>query len=170
MKKITFLILCPSIALVISACQSPAAKVSEKVSEKMAEKAIENASGGKADVDLSQGKMDVKTAEGSMQIGADIKLPADFPADVYVAEGKITAAIKANGNNGYTVSIESDQSLVDLKSAYEQKLPEQGWKITGTMDFGASASVMAEKDERSLSVILGRSDNKSSIVLTVAEK
>jgi len=166
LKKIFFSSFLLVIALALAACQSPG----QKVSEKMAEKAIEKASGGKANVDISKDQVNINTGEGSMKLGEDIKLPSDFPKDVYVYEGTIKAAIKSNDKNGYTISIETDKAVSDIKAAYEEKLPVDGWKITGTMDFGTSASLAAEKDNRTVSVIIGLSDEKASIVLTVAEK
>lgn len=58
------LVVVMALFLLITGC----GKVAEKASEKAAEKAIEDASGGKADVDLSDNKMEVKTDEGSVKV------------------------------------------------------------------------------------------------------
>jgi hypothetical protein len=171
MKK-TILAASLSIAfsLVLVACQSPMEKVTEKASEKLAEKAIENASGGKADVNINDKNVNVQTKDGNMNIGENVSLPADFPEDVYVFEGKISAAITSNENKGYTVSIETDKSVADVKAAYEKKIADDGWEKTGTMDFGNSVSLSGKKDKRTISVMISNSDNKTNIVLGVYEE
>jgi hypothetical protein len=170
MKKIFILSSLLIFAFVLAACQSPAQKASEKVSEKIAEKAIEKASGGKANVDINKDQVNVKTGEGSMQVGENVQLPADFPKDVYVYEGTIKAAIKSNEKNGFTISIETAKPISEIKTAYEEKLKADGWQLTGTMDFGSSVSLVGEKDNRAVSVMIGSGDEINSIVLTVTEK
>jgi hypothetical protein len=170
MKKFLFFTMILVASIILSACKSPAQTISEKASEKIAEKAIEKSSGGKADVDINKNNVSVNTEEGSMQAGENVKLPEDFPKDVFVFEGKINTAIKSNDKNGYTISIESDKPIGEIKTAYEEKLKADGWKITGTMDFGTSVSVVAEKDNRNVSVMIGSDNEKSSIVLSVMDK
>lgn len=172
MKKqnIKFYFLFPAVitlALVLSGCGK---SVSEKVGEKAAEKLLEAQSGGKADVDLSGGNIKVETDEGKMESGEDVKLPADFPSDVYVIDGKIKSTIADQGSEGYTISIETDKSIGDVSAVYQEKFKADGWKITGTMNFGDSATVAAEKDDRTASVILGQTDGKTNVIITVGKK
>jgi hypothetical protein len=169
-KKIFIIYLALFLPLVLAACQSPAQKVSETASEKIAEKAIENATGGQADVDISGKNVNVNTKEGSVQTGEQISLPADFPKDVYVYEGTIKAVITNNTPKGYTVSVETDKTIADVKAAYEKRIVEDGWEKTGLMDFGESASISGTKDKRTLSVMIGKSGDKTSIVLGVSEQ
>jgi hypothetical protein len=169
-KKILFTIMALCLPLVLTACQSPSQKASEKASEKLAETAIEKSTGGKANVDISGKNVSVDTKEGSMQTGENISLPADFPSDVYVYEGSIKTAITSNDPKGYTVSIETDKPLADIKAAYEQKIVADGWEKTGTMDFGETASVMGKKGNRNLSVMISKGSDKTAIVLTVVEE
>jgi hypothetical protein len=171
MKKNFFIFfLALSMSFALTACKSPAEKFSEKASEKMAEKAIENAVGGNADVDVNGDNVNVNTKEGNVQVGEKISLPADFPKDVYVYEGTIKAVISNNSPKGYTVSIETDKAIADIKAAYEKKIVEDGWENTGVMDFGDSASISGKKDNRMISVMIGKSDDKTSIVLGVNEQ
>lgn len=169
-KKISIISLALFLPFLLAACQSPAQKVSEKASEKIAEKALENATGGNADVDINGENVTVNTKEGNVQVGEQVSLPADFPNDVYVFEGIIKAVATNNDPKGYTVSVETDKAIADVKAAYEKKIVEDGWEKTGTMDFGESASISGKKDSRTLSVIIGKSGDKTSLVLGVSEQ
>jgi hypothetical protein len=171
-KKILLASLVIGLASVLTACQTPAQKTSEKTAEKIAEKALEKSTGGKADVDIKNKQVNVQTNEGSLQTGENVSLPADFPSDVYVIEGTIKAVILNNKPKGYTVSLETDQTVSDVKTAYEEKIAADGWATTGIMDFGGTVSIAGEKDNRTLSVIISASEGeeKTSIVLGVAEK
>lgn len=169
-KKLKFFFLFPAMIILSVFLSGCGKSLSQKASEKAAEKLIETQSGGKADVDISKGNIKVETDEGKVESGEDVKLPADFPTDVYVIEGKIKSTISDQDNGGQTISIETDKSVAEISAIYQEKFKADGWKITGTMNFGDSATVAAEKDDRSASVIAGKSDNKTSIVITVGKK
>lgn len=153
--------------LVLSGCGE---SLSEKATEKAVEKMIESQGDKDTEVDIDDGKMVVETDEGKMESGEDVALPADFPADVYVVEGKIKAAISDKASEGHTISIETDKSVEDVIAIYKEKFASDGWKITGTMNFGDSATVAAEKDERSASVMIGKSEAATSVILTATKK
>lgn len=169
-KKILWILPALALALSLAACQSPSEKAGEKAAENLAEKMLEKASGGKADVDIKGDSVEVKTDEGSIQTGEKVSLPAEFPKDVYVYEGDIKAVFTNAENKGYTVSIETSKTPAEIKTAYEARLKSDGWKTTGTMDFGDSISIGAEKDTRTVSVIIGKDDEVSTIVLGTGEK
>ena len=169
-KKILWILPLVALSFTLAACQSPSEKANEKAAENLAEKLLEKASGGKADVDINGDNVEVKTGEGSIQTGTKVSLPAEFPKDVYVFEGDIKAVFANNENKGYTVSVETDKTPAEIKTAYEAKIKTDGWKTTGTMDFGDSISISAEKDNRTLSVIIGKDDTKSTIVIGTGEK
>jgi hypothetical protein len=171
LKKILLSSLLAVLAVTLSACGMIGRKASEKTAENMAEKAIETSSGGQADVDIDGDNVNIKTTEGEMQAGESVELPANFPKDVYVLEGgKIKAAIQSNKENGYTITIETDKTINEIKEIYEGKFVTDGWKITGSMAMEGTISVVAEKDERVVSVIGGKGDENNSIVLTVTDK
>ena len=170
-KKILMAGFVLALALSLSACLSPAEKVSEKVGESMAEKALENATGGQADVDVDGENVTIKTDEGSFEAGENVKLPDDFPSDVHVYDGKLLGVIRTSENNGFTLTIETADALSAVKAVYEEKMREAGWKTVGSMDFGTSASLGGEKENRMLSVMIGEADaGKTSVILTVAEE
>lgn len=145
--------------------------VSEKVGQEIAEKAIESSTGGQADVDINaDGGATIETAEGKFQSGDDLSLPSDWPSDVYVIDGKVKAVIAGKEGSGTTISIEADGAIKDIAATYKNELESDGWKISGTMDFGTSASVIAEKDDRNVSVMIGEGDEKTSVVLSISKQ
>jgi hypothetical protein len=80
-KKTWYIIGAVVIVLFIASCVSKT--MGGFMGTKMMEKAIEDASGGKADVDLnSDGTMNVKTSEGSITTGKSV--PAGWPEDVAI--------------------------------------------------------------------------------------
>lgn len=164
-KKIKLYLLFPvAVVLVLSGCGK---SVSQKVSEKATEKIIEAQSGGKADVDIDGKNIKVETDEGKMESGEDVKLPDDFPSDVYVIDGKIKSTISDQENSGYTISVETDKSPAEVSKIYQEKLKGEGWDITATMDLGDTVTIAAEKDDKSASVIAGQTDGVTNVIITV---
>ncbi|MFA5359519.1 MAG: hypothetical protein WC349_00960 [Patescibacteria group bacterium] len=161
-KFLSLLLILPIFTLVLSGCGK---SVSQMAGEKAAEKMIENQMGGKADIDVDGGNVKINTKEGSIEAGDDVKLPTDFPNDVYVIDGKIVAAMSDQANKGFTVSIEINKSLDEAFAIYQDEFKKQDWKITGTMNFGESASIAAEKDNRTASVFISKSDDKTTVIL-----
>lgn len=143
-------------------------KVAERASESAAERAIEKSTNGDVDVDLGTNSLKVNTNGGSYQYGGNVMLPSGFPDDVYVIDGTLTSASKTTENAGYTVSIETTQSVAAAQALYDEKLKSEGWEISLSMTYENSASVGAQKGDRSTTVsIMKNSDNdKTLVVLT----
>jgi hypothetical protein len=161
-KFLSLLLILPIFTLVLSGCGK---SISQMAGEKAAEKIIENQTGGKANVDINNGNVKVNTKEGNIETGSNVKLPADFPSDVYVIDGNMVAAMSDQANKGFTISIEINKSLDEAFAIYQDEFKKQDWKITGTMNFGESASVAAEKDNRTASVFISKSDDKTTVIL-----
>lgn len=160
-----------SLAVILSLFSAGCGKsITQKASEKAAEKIIEKQTGGKANVDINKGNVKVETKEGKMEAGENVKLPSDFPKDIYVIEGTIKAAISDQAREGQTISIETDKSMDEVYSLYQEKLKSDGWKITGTMAYGDVSTVVAEKDNRTASVVISKSGNKTTITLSTGKK
>ncbi len=166
-KFLSLLLILPIFTLVFTGCGK---SVSQTVGEKAAEKIIENRMGGKANVDVDNGNVKINTAGGNLETGSNVKLPADFPSDVYIIDGNIVTAMSDQANKGFTISIEINKSLEEASSIYQAELKKQGWNITGTMNFGDSASVIAEKVNRTASVFISKSADKTTVVLGIATK
>jgi len=142
----------------------------KKAAETAAEKAIEKSTNGQADVDLSTNSVKVNTNAGTFEVGGKIDLPSGFPSDVYVIDGTITAATTLTANEGYTISIVTDKSVSEAKDLYEAKLKADGWTITFTMNVADGASVAGEKDNRTVTVSIGKTEGQTQVVVGVANK
>lgn len=153
--------------IILSGCTK---KASEKAAETVTEKAIEKSTNGQADVDISTNTVTINTNGSSFQAGENVSLPSGFPSDIYVIDGTLKSATTTNENNGYSLSIETSKSLSNARDQYEQKLKDEGWTVTATMNFQGSASIVAEKDNRSVSVMVSESDGKTTVVVITSEK
>jgi hypothetical protein len=160
-------IILPIIALALTGCGK---SISQMASEKIAEKAIEAGTGGKAKVDVNNKGVKMETKDGNIETGDDVKSPANFPSDVFVIDGKIKAAIVDTASDNFSLTIETDKSMSNASVLYQDKLKADGWKITGTMNFGESASVIAEKDTRNISVMFTKSDTKTMVIISLGKK
>ena len=169
-QKVGFYFLLPVLAMTILVLAGCGKSVSQKASEKAAEKMIEAQSGGKADVDISGQNMKVETDQGKWETGENVKLPSDFPKDVYIIDGTIKMAISDQATGGQTISIETNKSVSEVSSTYQEKLKSDGWKITGTMNFGEASNVIAEKDNRTVTVAINKSDDKTTVTIGVGKK
>lgn len=170
MKKIKFfslLLVLPAFALILSGCGKSVSKIT---GEKAAEKILEKQMGGQANVDIDNGNVKVKSERGNIETGDNVKVPADFPSDVYVIDGKIITAISSPADKTFTISIDTDTSPEEASSVYQEKFKADGWKITGTMSYEGSSSVTAEKDTRTASVFMNKNGDKTNVVLGVMEK
>jgi len=157
MKKVFIIATVLVLAITLTAC-------GEKTAEKTAEKAIETSTGGAADVDIDDDTVSINTNAGSMTVGEEVDLPDNFPSDIYVIEGTVKTAMEVAENESFSVTIETSKSVSAARTAYEEELVNDGWTITGTMDFTSTVSVMAEKDNRTVTVSINEVDD----VVTVA--
>lgn len=157
-----------TLAVVLTGCGKAA--VTQQATEKALENAIEKESGGQAKVDISNDSYKVETKDGNVEIGQNVKLPEGFPGDVYVIDGNIISAFSEPTKENYTVSIQVDKSLSEMMEIYQEKLKDDGWQITGNMAFGDSSTVIAEKGDRTATVMAGKSDDKTSITISTGKK
>ncbi|MFH0873531.1 MAG: hypothetical protein V1846_01675 [Candidatus Komeilibacteria bacterium] len=144
----------------------------KKINEKIAEKVVDQASNGAVKMDINGNQTTVKTEGGTGTVGENVSLPADWPKDVYVIDGKITTSYQNAGNKGWTISIENTKSLAEVKSAYETKLKESGWSIKALLDMGTAVTLSAEKDQRVVSVMVSSDSEagKTLVLVGAAEK
>lgn len=163
MKK--FLILALSLVVAVALTGAGCAK---KATEKTAEKSIEKSTGGEADVDLDEEKITIETKEGTFEAGESISLPADFPSDVHVVDGTITAST-TNTGGGYAVTVETSKSVSSVKQEYEDELKKDGWEITLTMTLQDGATVAGEKDNRTVTVTISESEGKTFVIIGTSE-
>jgi hypothetical protein len=146
------------------------AKVSQKIGQtigkNMLEKAIEKGTGQKADVSTDGNNVSIKTSEGTFAASGEgaIKLPADFPSDVFTyPDAKITLATStpANAADGttasYMISYTVNQSVSDVVAKYKTEMGKNSW----TLETEASHGIMLINFKKgNKSVLLTVSDNQ----------
>lgn len=152
----SFLLL--GIIFVLSGCK-------KSVEEELAEKSMENALGAGANVEIDDENVTVETDLGVMHTGDDLGVPADWPEDVYVTDGKIIASSNMNGSHNLT--IESEKTVSEVKEEYEEKLAEEGWTETSSLSMGGAVMMGAEKDDRTFSLSVTVEDGVTTVVVIV---
>jgi hypothetical protein len=142
------------------------AKVSQKIGENMLEKAIEQSTGKKADVSADGKAVSVKTEEGTMEASGEgtIKLPADFPSDVFVySDAKITFSTSTPANTAegtkasYMIAYAVNQSVADVVAKYAGEMAKNGWTKGTEANYGA---MMVSFKKGNRDVLLTISENQ----------
>lgn len=148
-------------------------KIMSAVGGVVAEKALEGATGGK--VDINGGKVTIKGENGGTVTYGDTSLPADWPSDAPVYPGaKITfsgsSSANADGKTAATVALTTSDSSDKVSSYYKDQIAAKGWTIKGTAQAQGTTSISAEKDTRQLIIIIGASENLTSISISTGTK
>jgi hypothetical protein len=141
----------------------------KKVEEKVAEKILEAQTGGKADVDISDDKMSIKTKDGEfkMDAGDDVKLPENFPSDVYVYKNaKVKMSI--GGPKGNTVSFQTKDPAEKVAEKYKKEMKTKGWSQEMAMEMGEGSSLTFKKGERVAQIMMAREDESTMITVIAA--
>lgn len=140
----------------------------QKIVEKSFENNLEQKIGG--DVDISENNINIQTEAGSLQAGDKTTLPAGFPEDVYIVDGKLVAAYKDNANNGFVVNIQTNKTTAEVKKLYKENLEDNGWNIVLDTSQGGVVSFMLQKDQRNIMIGAEEKDGLTSVTLIVSQK
>ncbi|MBI5621430.1 hypothetical protein HY933_01005 [Candidatus Falkowbacteria bacterium] len=136
----------------------------QRLAGEIAERQIENEIGGDADVDFGNNTWSANVNGTAVQVGENVSLPDNFPADVYRIDGTVTSAFSNSGDQAYVVMIQTMMSASDAAQAYQRELAAAGWAMTGSANYGGTFTVVAQKDGRTLSVTAVDSGNGNAIV------
>ena len=159
-RKILWIIPLLALAMVGAGCGKTTA-------EKTVENNIKKATNGQADVDLTNNSAKVNINGSSLVTGDRVSLPSDWPTDVYVADGTIKTAVSTK-DVGWTVSLESTQSVSVIQALYAEKLPTAGWIISANATVEKSVAIIANKNTRSLNIGISDVDGKTVVTITVS--
>jgi hypothetical protein len=143
----------------------------EQAAEIAVERAIEKETGGRAKADISDEGIEI-TADGmSIATHADggVDLPDDFPKDVYVLQGASVMATMRDGTD-FVLTLQSDQSLDQVRSAYKSKMAAEGWDLKTEMRMGLGDMLAFEKNGRSAGVSLQTNEGKTIVSLSASSK
>ena len=180
------IVLCLVAGVAVAGCGK---KADEKLTEKLLEKSLSQ-DGVKADVDISGETMSFTTTDADGQqahvqmngnemtvsgpdgtttfqaTGAG-KMPADFPADVYVYAGAdIVSAVSTPA--GVNLALKTAAAAKDVAAKYAAEMTAQGWATQTTLDTGGMTMLVFTKDNRTANVVVQFVDGSTSINLTVA--
>jgi hypothetical protein len=148
-------------------------RLAEKAAEKAEEKALEKSTGGQVSINGQKGTMTVVTDAGEMMIGANAKIPADFPPEVPLYPGAVPQlAVKQAGPQGkitWEVSLETPDPTSKISDYY--KANTSGYKLETTFDQGSSATRIYQSPKYQLTLMIGASSGgKTSIMESVSQK
>ena len=166
MKKKTLVLIIIGV-FVLAGIGAAISFATRKGAEKIAENIVNKATNGQVDIDYNSNSVVMNTNGGSLKTGDNVKLPDDFPKDVYVIDGNIKAAITSAENDGHHLSIETTTSPAEAYAKYEEMIKADGWTATTTGTYSGVYTAMATKDDRYLTVSISDSDGKTMVVLTV---
>ncbi|MBI4066674.1 hypothetical protein HY411_03075 [Candidatus Gottesmanbacteria bacterium] len=152
--------------------QKASTMVGQKVGEKVVEGMLESATGGKANVDVTNAAVTVKTKEGAFSTST--KIPADWPADAPVYPGStVTYSGSSNpqtGESGYAAVLTTSDSAQKVRDYYSKELISQGWKTEATYNANESSVISATKDTRTFTVATAEAGGTTTITLGVSQK
>jgi hypothetical protein len=158
-------------AVLVSSCGKAKKSISEKIAEKAIEMNMKDGDGTSAKVDLSKGTMTIKTKDGETAVvsGEGASVPADFPKDIYVIKGaKIQMSMKTP--DGYMLNMQVAQPAAKLAATYETEMKAQGWEQEASLDMGETRSLSYKKDGRQAAIVMSKSDEATTVMITVADK
>lgn len=145
-------------------------KVGQAIGENLLEKAIEQGTGQKADVSADGKTVSIKTDDGTFATSetGTIKLPADFPSDVFTyPDAKFTFAFSTPANTAsgttasYMVAYTVNQSIADATAKYKAEMAKNGWTMASEANYGAMI-IDFKKGNKDVSVTIGDSEGEKT--------
>lgn len=180
-----------SALLLLAGCQSVSDQINQKVGEKIAEQMIENASGGKVQVDAGSNSMKIKTEDGDVEMTGDgnnmvIKSsegeavfgggddrPASVGADLPNLPGAKSYAWMGSAEGGmFSFNVEG----ADYKAACSSEidlLVSAGWTLDSSvsMEFNNSMTKAMTNSAYTLNVSCSTADDgMTSVILIKSQK
>jgi len=176
MKKINVIILSSIFLFALVACGSE--KTEEEKAKELTENIVKNITGNDVDIDINEdgetGSVTIKGKDGEEVTfsGSKNELPDDFPSDVYVIDGDIEGVGNVVSPKGkmITFGINSDKSISDLKDKIEKEMKSEGWKAGMNMKVPEAAMLNYTKGEKSVTITIGKEDDKTVVSYMVAFK
>lgn len=142
----------------------------EAAEERAAESAIESSTGRDAEVERDGDRTVVRTAEGeiAMTAGDDLKLPADFPDDLWLPEDYRVQNLIGTGDGGQAIGLLSDGAIDRLTADADARMQEHGWEQVMAMQQPEGRMLGYQKDERTTMLIFSPvEDGQVRIAMTL---
>jgi hypothetical protein len=122
-----------------------------------------------ANVDSGNGKVTIQTKEGSTYTaGEDVRIPEDFPKDVFVYTGaKVKMCMSMP--NGWNLVLETKDSVDKALEAFKGKMTDGGWEKQMDLTTEGNHMVTYKKADRTAAVTISGSSGTTQISLVVAK-
>lgn len=121
--------------------------------------------------DVNKESVNVTDKNGnSFSAGGNQNLPADFPKEVPLVEGNITASGKLahEGQTGWTVAITTNQTPQQVADSLTKSFSSDGWTTDTNNNNGDSGMIIAKKADLRVNAFYSEKDGKAAVVYTVA--
>jgi len=130
-------------------------------------------SGDGFEFNAGDSRITIRSEDGdvSMQFGDDAAIPENFPDDAPVYDGLVItgAASGALGQEGFSVTGQTPDPVAKVAEALKVAAEGEGWKEEMVMSQGSDTRMMNyAKDGRALNYVISRSDDQTSVHITVA--
>lgn len=135
-------------------CKSPEQMIAEKITEK----AVEDATGGKVDLNFQNDGYTLETEQGT--ITAEQKLPANFPKYIPIYPGSRVATATTVNESAMYVSFETPDSVKTLYEWYKNAMKD--WTLTSEANFGPTAGLFMEKGAEKVNISITADEGKTS--------
>ncbi|HPO13414.1 MAG TPA: hypothetical protein PLI09_08215 [Candidatus Hydrogenedentes bacterium] len=123
--------------------------------------------------DGDKGSLQIKGPEGTMTMtsGDSAVLPPNYPKDIPLYPGlKLNMVQTIPENNAFVVQGFSDDPLDKVAAFCKEKFPVQGWTEQTSMNQGGDSPMAMfafQKAQRTLTILIGKEENRTSISLSV---
>ncbi len=161
-------------------CGNNDEKAAEKTSEEIAEKIIENATGNKVDLNVDKdgdkGSITIKGDNGEeITISSNgNEIPDNFPSDIYLVKGEIVSVGTINSGEGdiITIVVTVEEESTEISKIILKEMKAKGWKNEMNMTSGDGGMQMYSKDDNSLTITMGKDNDKTQVsyMVTVSKK
>jgi hypothetical protein len=121
-----------------------------------------------ANMDSGNGNATIHTKDENITVGEDVRIPEDFPKDVFLYSGsKVKLCMAAP--NGWNLGLETQDPAEKVLQAFKSKMTGSGWEQQ--MDMGTEGGHMVnyKKGDRSVVLTIAGSSGKTEISLLVAK-
>jgi hypothetical protein len=149
--------------IVLSGCWPFPSK--DEIGQKIVEKAIESQTGGKININTDKGTVDINTKDGSLSTGKEVKIPENFPKDIFVfSDAQVVFAMSGtSGEKSYSISYFTASTPEDAFAKYKEEMVSKGWQKESEMDMGAQGKIVNfKKGQLSIMVTIGTSEDEES--------
>ena len=138
---------------------------SEKIGQTIMERAIESQTGGKVNIDADKGAMSVNTKDGSFSAGENVKIPDNFPKNIFVfSDAKVIFAMSgSSAEKSYSISYFTDTTPADAMSKYKEEMAKNGWQKESETDMGSHGKMLNfKKGQVSVMITVGTSEDNEN--------